>query len=64
MLECCTAWISVGVRLRGAKSGFEAHQACARSASERVELLVGLWMWPILGGGGRRAVSGMEVQSW
>ena len=54
---------SVGGGYPGASSGCERHHWCARSASETLALLEGLTSWPRLGGGGRRAVSGMEVQS-
>jgi hypothetical protein len=39
-------------------------QASARAPSSALALAVGETSYPMLGGGGRSAVSGMTVQSW
>jgi hypothetical protein len=53
-----------GVKFCGGHSGFAFVHASARSPSSAVAFAVGETSYPILGGGGRSAVSGITVQSW
>jgi hypothetical protein len=53
-----------GVRFCGGQSGFAFVHASARSPSWAVAFAVGETSYPMLGGGGKSAVSGITVQSW
>ena len=46
----------------GCQRGFERHQVCARLASSKVAFAVGLVSSLKDGGGGRSALSGIDIQ--
>lgn len=56
------AWV-LGAMFCGAQRGLALVQASARSPSSGVALAVGELSYPMLGGGGSNAVSGITVQS-